>query len=81
MSIAQPTKIADAKTVQNGPNALIDDVAHGRGANEKSVIVVMQTAVIFIPQADKFRGVSRKEKILHVHIAKHDLLVAFVKGV
>src|SRR5712672_583473 len=76
--VAKPAKIANANSVENGTAAgiLIDNVSDGRGANEKTVVVIMQAGVILVPGSHEFRGVTGKKEILQVHIAEKHLLVA-----
>ncbi len=53
-----------------GPDALIDDVADGRGAHEETVVVVVKSRVVFVEGADEFRGVAGEEKVLQIDIAE-----------
>ena len=43
VAAAQPAKISDANSVQDRADALIDDVADGRGADQETVVVVVQS--------------------------------------
>ncbi len=80
---AKPAEVSDANAVRDGTGAgiLIDDVSDGRGANKKTVVVIVNRGVIFIPRADEFRGVTSKKEILQVDVAEDDLLVAPIKSV
>ena len=80
VAAAEPAKISDANAVQHRADALIDDVADGRGAHQETVVVVVEARVVFVECADKFRGVAGKEKILEIDIAENDLLMAAVEG-
>ena len=80
VAAAEPAEIADANAVRDrSARALIDDVADGRGADQKAVVVVMKAGVVFVEGADEFRGVAREEKILQIDVAENDLLVAAVE--
>ena len=41
----------------------------------------MNRGVVFVPGCDEFGRVTRKEEILQVNIAQHNLLVAAFEGV
>ena len=60
---------------------MVDDIADGRGANEKAVVVIVEAGIVFVPGGDEFRGVTGKNEVLQVHVAEKDLLVAPVEGV
>ena len=79
MAATEPTKIAGADTVENRANALRDNASDGRGANQKSVVVVVKTGIVFIEGENKFRGVARRKEVLQVGIGEKHLLVAAVK--
>ena len=78
VAAAEPAKIADANAVGNGACAgiLIDDVADRRGADEETVVIVVDAAVVFVPSSDELGGVARKEKVLEIDVADHHLLLA-----
>src|SRR5580692_7249970 len=83
MPTSEPAEVANSNTVRESAasRALTDDVADGRRANEKTVVVVMHARIIFVPGSDKFRGVTRKEKVLQIDVSKHNLLVTAIKSV
>src|SRR5271168_3894502 len=63
------------------PRTLVDDRADGRGAHEKTVVVVMNAGIILVPRADKFGGVTGKEKVLKIDVSQNNLLMAAIEGV
>src|SRR4029077_1343796 len=60
---------------------LVDDISDGRGANQKTVVVIVEARIIFVPRADEFHGVTGEKEILQINVAQKDLLVAPVKSV
>ena len=76
VAAAQPAEIADANAVRNRADTLIDDISDRRRPHQETVVVVMDAGIVFVPRANKFRGVTGKEKILNVDIAEDHLLVA-----
>jgi len=83
VAVAEPAEIADANTLEDraGAGILVDDIADGRGANEKAVVVIVKAGIVFVPGGDEFRGVAGKKEVLQVDVAEKDLLVAPVEGV
>src|SRR6266436_31788 len=66
VSAAKPPEIADANGMEDRPTAwiLVDDIADGRGTNEKTVVVIVQAGIVFVPRCDELRGVAGKKEIL-----------------
>src|SRR5713226_9203851 len=65
-SAAEPAEIANANAVEDRSTAgsLTDDIANGRGTNEKAVVVIVQAGIVFVPGDDEPRGVAGKKEIL-----------------
>ena len=78
VAAAKPAEIADTNAVKNRADAgiLIDDVSHGRRANEETVVVVVEAAVVFVVSGEKFGGVAREKEILQICVGNGDLLAA-----
>jgi len=81
VAAAEPAEIADADTVWDETEALVDDVADGSRTNEKAVVVVVDAWVVFIPSADEFGGVAGEEEILPIKVSEDNLLPAQSKAV
>ena len=43
---------------------MVDDIADGRGANEKAVVVIVEAGVVFVPGGDELHSVAGKEEVL-----------------
>src|SRR5437016_3033321 len=83
VAAAEPSEIGDARSEEDRASSrtLVDDIADGRGANKKAVVVIVEAGIVFVPGGHEFRGVAGKKEVLEIDVAEKDLLVAAAERV
>ena len=83
VAAAEPAEVANTNAVKDRADAgiLVDDVADGRRTDEETIVVVVESAVVFVVGDEKFGGVAREKGILQISVGNGDLLAAALECV